>query len=355
MWPPVCPRLVLLLTLSGLMAACRAPTDKRFDFASGAPSRAGLVALADSVLVSNEAGRLVRLDRQGRTRWSVVLEREIASPPTVSGDSVVVGTVGGTLVSLTLAQGTERWRLTEQPAVLTPLVSDADLLYVVAPDGAVRCLTLVSGELRWRRALPPGAPLPDPQRPLPSPVLAGDLLVVALGDAGLFALSAEEGTLRWHLPLKQVLGMTARGDEALYVSTRAGEVLALALATGRPRWRHTEPAPLTSPPSLARDQLWVGTSEPALLALSLEEGREVSRLPLPAPLVTRVAQYQDQVWVPTRGGEGWLLALGPGQTPPLRLRLDTALPTQPVIVGDQVFIQGQDGRVLSWRLQPPRP
>lgn len=356
MRPPVCRRFVLLLTLLGLMGACRPSADRRFEYASGAPSRAGLVALDNGVLVSNGAGRLVRLNLRGEERWSVTLAREIATPPTLSGDSLVAGSVGGTLVSLTLAQGTERWRLTGQPAVLTPLVSDTDLLYAVAPDGAVRALTLVSGELRWRHPLPPGEPLPEAQRPLPTPVLAGGLVVVALGDAGLFALSAQEGRVRWHLPLRQVLGMVVGDEEVLYVSTRAGEVLALTLATGEVRWRHAHSSPLTSPPSLAQGRLWVGTSEPLLLALAPEGGQEVFRVSLPAPLVTQVTSDGERVWVPTRGGEGRLLALVPGQPQPtVSLRLDTALPTRAVLVGEQLFIQGQDGRVLSWRLQPPHP
>ena len=138
--PPVCPRLALLLAIAALMAACRQPTDKLFAFSSDAPSRAGLVPLGDGVLVGNEAGRLLRLSPQGEPVWQVELGREVAARPAVAGDTVIVGTVGGTLVSLTLAEGTERWRLTGQPPVLTALVSDAGSAYAVAPDGAVRAL-----------------------------------------------------------------------------------------------------------------------------------------------------------------------------------------------------------------------
>lgn len=353
--PPVCPRLVLLLAIVALMAACRQPTDKLFAYSSDAPSRAGLVPLGDGVLVGNEGGRLLRLSPKGEPVWQVELGREVAARPTVSGDGIIVGTVGGTLVSLTLAQGTERWRLTGQPAVLTPLVSDAGAAYVVAPDGSVRALAVNSGEVRWRRPLPPGEPRPDATRPLPSPVLAGGLLVAALGDAGVVALSARDGTVRWRRPLTQVLGLEAR-DEALYVSTRKGEVLALGLADGQVRWRQTPAKALTSPPSFALGNLWVGTDEPLLLALSPQDGREVFRVGLPAPLVTQVAEFHEWLLVPTRGNQGWLLGLKPHEGPPVfSLRLDTPLLTRPVVLGEQLFAQGQDGRVLSWRLQPPKP
>jgi outer membrane protein assembly factor BamB len=352
--PRHCQRLFLPLALAALMAACRQPADRLFAVSTDAPSRSGMLALGDGVLVGNEAGRLLRLDRQGEPVWRVELGREIAARPTVSGDNVLVGTVGGTLVSLTLAQGTERWRLTGQPAMLTPLVSDADAVYVVAPDGTVRAHAVDSGQVRWRHPLPSRGPRPDPTRPLPSPLLSQGLVVVALGEAGLFALAAEDGAVRWRRPVSQVLGMEAQG-EVLYVSTRKGEVLALGLADGQVRWRQTPAAALTSPPSLARGQVWVGTEDNLLLALAPEDGREVSRQALPAPLVTQVAGFRDWMLVPTRGNQGWLLALKPAEGPPVfSLRLDTPLLSPPVVLGDQLFVLGHDGRVLSWRLQPPK-
>jgi len=353
--PRLCPRFVLPLALAALMAACRQPTDKLFAFSSDAPSRTSLVPLENGVLVGNEAGRLLRLNPQGESVWQVELGREVAARPTVTGDSIIVGTVGGTLVSLALGDGTERWRLTGQPPVLTPLVSDSGSVYVVAPDGSVRAQAVDSGEVRWRRPLPPGERRPDATRPLPSPVLARGLVVVALGDAGLFALAPQDGAVRWRRPLAQVLGVEVQED-VLYVSTRVGQVLALGAADGQVRWQRTVAPALLSPPSFARGHLWVGTEDNLLLALSPQDGREVSRQALPAPLVTQVAEFQEWLLVPTRSSQGWLLALKHKEGPPVfSLRMDTPLLSRPVVIGDQLFVLGQDGRVLSWRLQPPKP
>jgi outer membrane protein assembly factor BamB len=35
--------------------------------------------------------------------------------------------------------------------------------------------------------------------------------------------------------------------------------------------------------------------------------------------------------------------------------MDTPLRTRPVVLAEQLFVLGQDGRVLSSRLQPPKP
>ena len=194
--PRLCPRFVLPLALAALMAACRQPTDKLFAFSSDAPSRTSLVPLENGVLVGNEAGRLLRLSPQGESVWQVELGREVAARPTVTGGGIIVGTVGGTLVSLALGDGTERWRLTGQPPVLTPLVSDSGSVYVVAPDGSVRAQAVDSGEVRWRRPLPSGERRPDATRPLPSPVLAGGLGALVLDYGGLFPLAPQDGAGR---------------------------------------------------------------------------------------------------------------------------------------------------------------
>jgi outer membrane protein assembly factor BamB len=352
MTPPLRQRLLLPLTLVALMGACRQPAEPLWATSTDAPSRAALVPLKDGVLAANEGGRVMRLTRGGEAVWSTELGREVAARPTVSGESVLVGTVGGVLVSLALADGVERWRLTGQPAVLTPLVSDETAVYVVAPDGTVSAHAVVTGEVRWRRP-PPGSPRPESARPHPTPLRAGELLLVALEGVGVLALSPQDGRVRWREPVEQVLGMAARED-TLYVSTAPGQVLALGLDDGQPRWKQEHPSALTSPPTFAQGHVWVGAEFHLLLALAPEDGRQAALLPLPAPLVTQVAEYSEWLLVPTRGSQGWLLALRRMQGPPtFSLRLDTPLITPPVVLGDQLFVQGLDGRVLSWRLRPP--
>lgn len=347
---------MLLALIAGGLVACQQPTERLFHYSSDASSRTGLVALEDGVLLGNEAGALVRLGRNGEPVWRVGLGREVAARPAVSGDAVLAGTVGGDLVHLALSDGKERWRLTGQPPVLTPLVADAASVYMVAPDGAVRAHALDSGEVRWRRPAPKAEEAHiDASRPLPEPVLAGGRLVVALGDAGLVALNPADGAVKWRLPVAQVLGMEASG-EVLSVSTRDGKVLALGVGDGAKRWEATPASALTSPPAVALGRVWVGSDGPTeVLGLSPEKGDVVTRAPLPAPLVARPATFGPWLLVPTNDRQGRLLALLPGSNEPaFTLRMDTALRTPPVVLGNQLFVLGQDGRVLSWRLQPPK-
>jgi outer membrane protein assembly factor BamB len=398
-----CPRLPLVtcLTLTLTVMACqRSPVEEAFQVSSGASSRTGLTALGDGVLVGNEAGAVVRLDREGHPVWATRLGREVAVAPGVAGDTVIAGTVVGDVVGLGLEDGQERWRLRGEPPVLTPPVVDASArtVFLVAPDGAVRALAVDSGQVRWRRPSPKApvlapsqekekqgagtpsrnvagdggvsskAPPAEPEggasaasppafggAPGPAPVQVGDALVVALGEWGLWALDAATGEKRWSLPVTEVVGLDSE-QETVFVATRPGRLLALSARDGSTRWEQRFAEGITGAPARALGALWLGVGPSSLVGLSTSEGREVARVALPSPLVGRVqVGLEDLLLVPTSGREGQLVVLrAPGWTPAFTVRADTSLRSRPVVRGNLVFVLGLDGRVLGWRLRPPK-
>jgi outer membrane protein assembly factor BamB len=155
--------------------------------------------------------------------------------------------------------------------------------------------------------------------------------------------------------MPQVLGMTHEAD-TVYVTTRNGRVAALGSADGSPRWEQTPAPQLTSPPTYAQGSLWVGAEPPQLLELSPTDGKSLSGLPLPASLVTQLSVHGELLLVPTSGREGQLLGVRrQASAPAFSLRADTPLRTPPLVMGDQLFVLGLDGRVLSWSIRTPEP
>ncbi|WP_244239241.1 outer membrane protein assembly factor BamB family protein [Corallococcus carmarthensis] len=350
-----------------VMACQRAPVEPAFQYSSDASSRTGLTALPDGVLLGNEAGAVVRLDREGQPVWTSRLGREVAVAPALAGDSVIVGTVVGELACLSLGDGKERWRLGGEPPVLTPpVVDDAGrTVFLVAPDGAVHALAVDSGQARWKRPAPKGA-VQAPAKSLEpqvsvapalraAPVVLEGVLVVPL-ESGLWALDAESGEPRWSKPVTDVVGLDSERD-TVFVATRPGRVLALSVKDGSTRWEQRFADGVTGPPARALGALWMGAGPSSLVGLSTSEGREVARVALPSPLVGRVqVGLEDLLLVPTSGREGRLVALkAPGWTPAFTVRADTPLRTRPVVRGPLVFVLGLDGRVLAWRLRVPPP
>ncbi|WP_233582777.1 type IV pilus secretin PilQ [Corallococcus sp. CA053C] len=265
-----------MLTLA-VMACQRSPVDEAFRFSSDASSRTGLVALADGVLLGNEAGTVLRLDREGRPVWRVGLGREVAVAPVVAGSAVIAGTVVGDVVCLTMADGKERWRLGGGFPVLTPpVVDDAErTVFLVAPDGEVLALAVDSGQVRWKRPAPKVSEPREPREPgvvaapasgpgarpegalHPAPVLVEGVLVVALGASGLWALDPESGVARWSQPVTDVVGLDSERD-TVFVATRPGRVLALSVKDGSTHWEQRFADGVTGPPARALGALWLG-------------------------------------------------------------------------------------------------
>jgi outer membrane protein assembly factor BamB len=358
MLPRACPctLLWLVLLVTGT-AGCQRPAERRFEFSPNAPSRSGLLALEDGVLVGTETGALLQLDRTGKPGWRLKFAQEVAARPVKSRDTVVAGTTGGELLGLEAQTGQERWHLTGEPPLLTDLTADTSSVYVLDAAGGVRARALDTGQALWSWPPPPQAASPalTPSR-RPPPLLMEDTLVAAVGATGLVALSTKDGTQRWHHPLEQVLGL-AREEGTLYATARNGRVVALNASDGTLRWERQPASQLTSPPMVALGRLWVGAgTEPSqLLALDPATGETRSSTHLPGPLVTRPVLWEGRLLVPTSGRQGQLLVLLPEGTEPLFvLQADTPLRTEPVLLGDQLFVLGLDGRVLSWTLRAPR-
>lgn len=113
-------------------------------------ANAAAVRASDTeVLVSDLGGGLHRVDlRTGTVRWSRSVGFDVALPPAVGGDRVVVTDRGGRQTAYALATGDQLWR-TERLAAGTAFTGlmlvqfDRDLLEGIDP---------ADGSVRWRRA-----------------------------------------------------------------------------------------------------------------------------------------------------------------------------------------------------------
>jgi outer membrane protein assembly factor BamB len=336
-----------LVAFAVALTGCNSPAEEAFAYSSDAPSRTGLLPLAEGVILGNEAGALIRLDQEGRERWRVELVRELVARPARVGDTVVAVTSAGEWVGVDLDSGEQRWRLGGKPAVHLPLASDDQRAFAVADDGSVEAISGRSGGTAWKRLPPEGL---DGRAELAAPpVWLGGRLFVGLGPAGMYALDPLDGARLWHRAIGDVLGFLAEG-ERVYALTREGELFALRASDGQPEWSRPLGVKVQSGPWLARGLLWIGLQdEDVLLAVDPQNGAEVWRVSLPAPLRGGVGEYRELVLVPTNGREGQLLGFRPGQSAPvLDLRADSPLRTPPVVLDERALVLAADGRVLAW-------
>jgi len=146
----------------------------------------GPVDAGDVILAAGRDGRIHALDREsGQLRWSlpaVVADAgEDFRALATNGDTLVAGSLNGTVVSYDLVTRRERWRRRPvEASVAFGLVSDRHRVYVPYLSGHLVALDADTGAERWRTT---GGAKGFNWTPLP----AGDRVYAAASGAGFFA------------------------------------------------------------------------------------------------------------------------------------------------------------------------
>lgn len=120
------------------------------------------------------------------------------------------------------------------------------------------------------------------QRLLAQPVVAGGLIFTMDADAEVRAFSADGGGQRWVrnvLPEEEEEGDLGGGlavDEGrLFVTTGAGQVVALRAESGEELWRADLGAPVRAAPGAAQGRVFAVTVENEMVVLNAETGERV--------------------------------------------------------------------------------
>ena len=209
-----------------------------------ATSRSGIAVAGTMAYLGDEDGHVyaVRVS-DGTIAWTASVPGGVASAPTVSGQTVVVGVRDADaqrprLVALDAATGDRRWTYAPPSSGGAPSSTTigGDLVYAGFPDRAVRALTIDGGRVDWSSlSLSLFSPVAGPALEAAgassavyasdvaggvyrfdgasgerswdhqlnalvvrgSPVLVGDRLLLGLGDGRLVALEAASGDLVW--------------------------------------------------------------------------------------------------------------------------------------------------------------
>lgn len=177
-----------------------------------------------SLFASHEGVGRFALEDETLVWWALAGEQTFE--PVLAGCRLLVGTSAG-LVALDAADGALRWRRFADTTVFSPTLV-GDRAYAAGRDGVLRALESATGEVRWARRFE-GWVYPPAQQ-------AGVLVTGGQG-AVLTGLAPETGTVRWRRALSQELVYRpVAGHNAVFVTTFAGEVLAIDAASGAVRW-----------------------------------------------------------------------------------------------------------------------
>lgn len=178
----------------------------------------------------------------GGLQWRVQTAGPVRGSPTVSGETVYVGSADGHLYAIDIRSGDVRWRRNlGSPVSSTPAVANG-LVYAGGLDGVMHARRATDGEPAW--TVRTGAPVPlqwgfeSGETWTSSPSASGELVVFGARDGHVYAVDARSGRERWRYDAgARVYSSPAIAAGTVYVGGQDGYVHAIDLAAGTRKWR----------------------------------------------------------------------------------------------------------------------
>ncbi|HTY48392.1 MAG TPA: outer membrane protein assembly factor BamB [Steroidobacteraceae bacterium] len=327
------------------------------------PLRLGL-ALAvqgERVFAAGEKGEIAAFDVQtGRRLWRTRTKLPLGGAVGLSGDRLIIGTTDGDVLYVDAGDGKVLWKVNVGSEILAAPALSPKLALVRTVDGKLHALQTTNGHELWQQQQPvPKLSL----RGTGSPVLVGDVAVSGFDNGKVMAVNLADGSAAWETQVQIPTGKTeierlsdidgtalVSGND-VYVAGFQGQVAMLALDNGQIWWSHQ----MSSYRGLAMDDdaLYVSTAEGEVVALNRRTGTQIWRQkalghrrlsgPAVAGNAVVVADYQGYVhWLDRSTGA----IIG-------RTRAGKSRYTNPPVAADGLVLLINDrGQIRAYRTTP---
>ena len=155
--------------------------------------------------------------------WTFSTEGELDFPPLPVGDVIVVAPSDGPLTALDMESGRLRWHYGLAGGVWSrAIATDGERVFVGLKGGKLAALDAVTGKVRWTRELGIESQVPAWVAGgivyVPTTFVGPELQPIVEGKAILFALDAQDGSVRWTFETDNyILQTPVAVDDAIYV------------------------------------------------------------------------------------------------------------------------------------------
>jgi outer membrane protein assembly factor BamB len=322
----------------------------------------GLAVEGDRVFAAGYKGEVTAYNiNNGHEIWRTKVKKEpFSGGPAAGHDLVVVGTSGGDVIALGSADGKIRWRVSLNGEILAAPAISERVVAVRTVDGKLRALSPADGHELWTQEQQvPRLSL----RGTSSPVIAGELTLCGFDNGKVVAVNMNDGSLQWEATIAPPHGKTelerlddvdstphVSGQDVFTVGFQ-GKIAMLALDTGQVWWQHD--ASSYRDIALDDDAIYMATADGEVVALRRRTGAEVWRQKallhrgLSAVALTDnavvTADYKGNLhWLDKATGE---LA---AREPTGKVRVSNA----PVVSGNIVLVINDAGRISAYRTSP---
>ena len=321
----------------------------------------GLSVAGNRVYAAGHRGDIVAIDlTSGHVAWRARIRAPLSGGTAASGELVLVGSSDGQLFALNPADGAIRWKVRLNGEVLAPAAISEHLIAVRTVDGKLHALSPADGHELWSQEQQvPRLSLRGTARP----VIAGDLVLCGFDNGKVLAANMNDGSVQWEATITPPHGRTelerlADIDSAVRVSGQdvytvgfQGRVAMLALETGQMWW--SREASSYRGLTLDDDALYMATADGELVALKARTGAEIWRqkallhrgLSAPAIMDRAVVAGDFQGYVHWLDKASGALA---ARVATGKVRISTA----PVVVDNMVLVINDRGQISAFRVTP---
>jgi outer membrane protein assembly factor BamB len=322
----------------------------------------GLATEGNHVYAAGFKGEVAAYDiATGRRVWETRLKKTpFSGGPAASADLVVVGTSEGEVVALSPADGKQLWRVRLNGEILAaPAISDRAVA-VRTVDGKLRALAPKDGHELWTQDQPvPRLSLRGTSRP----VIAGELTLCGFDNGKVIAVNMNDGSLQWEATVAPPHGRTelerlddvdstphVSGADVFTVGFQ-GRVAMLALETGQVWWSHD--ASSYRGIALDDDALYMATADGEVVALRRKTGAEIWRQKALLHRGLSAVALTDNAVVTAdyRGNVHWLDKATGG----LAARMSTGkvrISNPPVVSGNMIMVINDNGNITAFKTSP---
>lgn len=316
------------------------------------------------IYAASQDGNVAAFDPEsGKEQWKIKLELELASGPAVGEGSLAVSTKDGFVILLDASSGAEQWRAFVGGETLANAIIHDDSVVVQTIDNRLVSLTRFDGKQRWE--LEQTLPVLT-LRGASSPIMVGSSIICGFDNGRILAVDIETGDIEWDSMLAvstgrsdldrlaDIDGLIAVVGQDIYAAGYNGRVGSLAAESGQLLWS----IEISSYVGIAADWNSVYTSrdDGEVIALGRTNGVEswrnddlLRRLPtVPVPFYTTVVVGDFEGYLHFLSNiDGQMLA---------RVRQGSdAITSAPVVVGNRLFVQSDNGSVAAYEVVQDRP
>jgi outer membrane protein assembly factor BamB len=305
-------------------------------------------------------GQVASFDAEtGRKTWSVETELPLSAGPGYGDRALAFGSADGDLILLDAGTGEERWRKQIGSEVLAAPAIGSGVVVVRTVDGRLRGFSMADGSQIW--AVEQSVPRLS-LRGNTAPRVSGPYVVSGFNNGRVGAYELASGEPLWEVAIANPTGRTelerlvdvSAGLQVVgndvYVAGYHGRAVGIDLETGVVLWQQE----LSSYAGLGADfnSVYVTTDVDAVVALDRVSGTQQWRQEaLRLRDLTAPTRYLNTLVV--GDFEGYVHWLSPdnGRFLARARAADARISGAPLVVGENVYVQADDGTVAAFTLR----